>query len=289
LWSEVPTQVVYQTNADYTATEEALATNKLIIVAPTRKGLLWFRFVDSRTIFQLSPMGKLQVRWADLNEKRTLYRLVKNLLVASPNEKLVVKPLKQQLWIEYPVPDPFKIYWCDELTEYTLKKPAEPKQHEKPSSFVLELGKVRRAVEQLRREFCFFREPTFNEVVLKSGCLDAETVKIGLFLAGWKEQSMEADKWNAERAINLSAWLRFKQIGKMDPSLIAIANEAIDKAPIAAIKKAQLILKNYPQLVPTIHSIDLSWPDETKQKWIQTFGSNPPPEQRWNISQTLRG
>jgi hypothetical protein len=286
LWLEVPTQVVYQTNADYAATEETLTTNKLMIVAPTRKGLLWFRFVDSRTIFQLSPMGKLQVRWADLNEKRTLYRLVKNLLVASPKEKLVIKPLKQQLWIEYPVPDPFKIYWCDELTEYALKKPSEPKRQERPSSFVLELGKVRRAVEQLRREFCFFREPTFNEVVLKSGCLDAQTVRVGLTLAGWKEQSIEAAKWTAEIAINLSAWLRFKS-GKMDPPLIAIANEAIDKAPIVAMEKAQLILKTYPPLVPTINSTELSWPDETKQKWIQLFGSDPPPEQRWNVSQTL--
>ncbi len=283
MWSEVPTQVVYQTNADYTATEQALSENKLIIVAPTRKGLLWFRFVDSRTIFQLSPMGKLQVRWADLNEKRTLYRLVKNLLVACPKEKLVIKPLKQQLWIEYPVPDPFKIYWCDELTEYTLKKPSEPKQPEKPSSFVFELGKVRRAVEQLRREFCFFREPTFNEVVLKSGCLDTQTVRVGLILAGWEEQSMEAAKLNAERAINLSAWLLCKQSGKMDPSLIAIANEAVDKAPIEAIKKAQFILKTYPQLVPAINSIELSWPDETKQKWIQTFGSNPPQEKHSTV------
>lgn len=279
--------MVYQTNADYTATEETLATNKLIIVAPTRKGLLWFRFVDSRTIFQLSPMGKLQVRWADLNEKRTLYRLVKNLLVASPKEKLVIKPLKQQLWIEYPVPDPFKIYWCDELSEYALKKPSKPKRQEKPSSFVLELGKVRRAVEQLRREFCFFREPTFNEVVLKSGCLDAQTVRVGLTLAGWKEQSIEDAKWKAKKAINLSAWLCFKQIGKMDPSLIAIVNEAVDKAPIEAIKRAQLILKNYPQLVPTINPTELSWPDETKQKWIQTFGSNPPREKHWIVWPTL--
>jgi hypothetical protein len=281
LWSEVPTQVVYQTNADYTATEEALSKNSLVILAPTRKGLLWFRFVDSRTVFQLSPMGKLQVRWADLNEKRTLYRLVKNLLVAGSNEKLVIKPLKQQLWIEYPVPDPFKVYWCDELSEFALKKLSEPKQAGKPSSFVLELGRVRRAVDQLRREFRFFREPTFNEVVIKSGCLDSQTIRVGLILAGWKEQSVEEAKWTAERAISLAAWLGFKESGELDPQLIALSKEAIDKALTEVIEKARHVLKSYPQLVPTISSSELKWSNETKQKWIQVFGDEPPAPQTW--------
>lgn len=281
MWSEVPTQVVYQTNADYTATEEALSKNSLVILAPTRKGLLWFRFVDSRTVFQLSPMGKLQVRWADLNEKRTLYRLVKNLLVAGSNEKLVIKPLKQQLWIEYPVPDPFKVYWCDELSEFALKKLSEPKQAGKPSSFVLELGRVRRAVDQLRREFRFFREPTFNEVVIKSGCLDSQTIRVGLILAGWKEQSVEEAKWIAERAISLAAWLGFKESGELDPQLIALSKEAIDKALTEVIEKARHVLKSYPQLVPTISSSELKWSNETKQKWIQVFGDEPPAPQTW--------
>lgn len=281
MWSEVPTQVVYQTNADYTATEEALSKNSLVILAPTRKGLLWFRFVDSRTVFQLSPMGKLQVRWADLNEKRTLYRLVKNLLVAGSNEKLVIKPLKQQLWIEYPVPDPFKVYWCDELSEFALKKLSEPKQAGKPSSFVLELGRVRRAVDQLRREFRFFREPTFNEVVIKSGCLDSQTIRVGLILAGWKEQSVEEAKWTAERAISLAAWLGFKESGELDPQLIALSKEAIDKALTEVIEKARHVLKSYPQLVPTISSSELKWSNETKQKWIQVFGDEPPAPQTW--------
>ena len=44
-----------------------------------------------------------------------LYKLVKNLFyVASPNEKLVIKPLRQQTSIEYPVPKSFKVYWCEE-------------------------------------------------------------------------------------------------------------------------------------------------------------------------------
>ena len=36
------------------------------------EGLLWFKFKDSPTVFQLSPIGKLEVKWNDLDEKKTL-------------------------------------------------------------------------------------------------------------------------------------------------------------------------------------------------------------------------
>ena len=94
----------------------------LVMADTTAKGLLWFKFKDSQTVFQLSPTGKFQVKWNDLDEKKTLYKLVKNLLVANPNEKLEIKPLKQQMWIEYPVPESFKLYWCSEATEFVHKK-----------------------------------------------------------------------------------------------------------------------------------------------------------------------
>ena len=99
--------------------------------------MLWFKFKDSQTVFQLSPIGKLQVKWNDLDEKKTLYKLVKNLLVANPNERLVIKPLKQQTWIEYPVPEPLKFFWCDEVTEFVHKKAPETKEEErKPDEFL---------------------------------------------------------------------------------------------------------------------------------------------------------
>src|SRR3990170_4943905 len=120
-------QVVYETNADWTASQEAMAKNPLVVADVTEKGLLWFRFIDNHTVFLLSPMGKLQVKWTDVSEKRTLYRLVKNLLVAKPNEKLLIRPVKQQTWIEYPVPDSFKLYWCDIASEFFLKTSDESK------------------------------------------------------------------------------------------------------------------------------------------------------------------
>ena len=132
MWSKLPSQVVYQTNADWVASQEAMGKNSSLVMADTTaKGLLWFKFKDSQTVFQLSPMGKLQVKWNDLHEKKTLYKLVKNLLVANLNEKLVIKPLKQQMWIEYPVPESFKLYWCDQATEFVLKKAPETKEEEK--------------------------------------------------------------------------------------------------------------------------------------------------------------
>ena len=130
MWSEMPSQVVYQTNADWYASREALGNNSLVKADTTEKGLIKFWFKDSPTLFMLASTGKLQVKWSDLHEKKTLYKLVKNLLVANPNEKRVIKPLRQQTWIEYPVPESFKLYWCDISTEYVLKNTTSEGENE---------------------------------------------------------------------------------------------------------------------------------------------------------------
>jgi hypothetical protein len=127
-------QVVYQTNADWHDSYDAMAKNTLVTVEETKKGLLWFHFIGSQTVFTLSPTGKLQVKWSDLHEKRILYKQIRNLLVVKPNEKLTIKPLKQQMWIEYPVPKSFKLYWCDQSTEFVLNKKDEDKKEEKNST-----------------------------------------------------------------------------------------------------------------------------------------------------------
>lgn len=124
LRSTMPTQVVYQTNADWYQTREAIVNNPLMKSDTTEKGLIKFWFKSNPTLFMLSPNGKLQVKWNNLNEKKTLYRLVQNLLVAKLGEKLTITPLKQQTWIEYPVPESFKLYWCDKVSEFILKKEA---------------------------------------------------------------------------------------------------------------------------------------------------------------------
>ena len=114
-------QVVYKSNVDFVASYENLAQPSSLTVADiTQKGILWFRFKDTKTIFQIFPSGKIQVKWNNMEEKKTLLKLAKNLLVAKDGEKLWIKPDKQQVWIPYPVPESFRLYWCDEQSEYQL-------------------------------------------------------------------------------------------------------------------------------------------------------------------------
>jgi hypothetical protein len=287
------TQVVYQTNADWHATREALANNALMKSDTTEKGLIKFWFKNNPTLFMLTPTGKLQVKWSDVNEKKTLFNLLKNLLVSNPNEKLVIKPLKQQTWIDYPTPVPFKLYWCSEVTEFVLKKPSGSKaeealnerQHSKQEKGSLiryrnEAAAVKNALEELRHEFRFFREPTLNEIALKSKCFsDSRYIKDYLFLAGWKPprlNDIDFIKSLAEQTINLTAWLRFKHSGELNPQLIALSKKAIDTASMSVIVRAQEIIKKYPEIVPEINETELKWPDETKKKWIEVFGCDPP-------------
>lgn len=293
------TQVVYQTNADWHDSYEALAKNSLVTVEQTKKGLLWFHFKESRTVFTLSPTGKLQVKWSDLHEKRILYKQIRNLLVAKPNEKLTIKPLKQQMWIEYPVPESFRIYWCDHWAEFGLKKTSETTEAERTahpevaeifkrkslhkieeenriSEFREQATKIKKAIEELRHEFRCFREPTLNEIALKSGCLDTRNLRIFLCTADWKSESQEETKRVTEQAINLAGWLRFKEKGELKPRLIAMSKEALESASMKAIEKAQVILKNYPTLVPNVEAAEVKWPDETKAKWVEVFGCDPP-------------
>lgn len=292
-------QVVYQTNADWHDSYDALAKNSLVTVEQTMKGLLWFHFKESRTVFVLSPAGKLQVKWRDLHEKRIFFKQIKNLLVAKPNEKLTIKPLKQQMWIEYPVPESFKIYWCDHWAEFGLKKTSETTEAERTvhpeiaeifkrksfhkieeenriSEFREQASKIKKAIEELRHEFRFFREPTLNEIALKSGCLDIRSLRSFLCTMDWIGESQEETKRVTEQAINLAGWLRFKEKGELKPNLIALSNEALESASIKTIKKAHVILKNYPDLVPNVEATEVRWPDETKVKWVEVFGCEPP-------------
>jgi hypothetical protein len=275
-------QVVYQTNADWHASSEALFHNPLLkTFSESDKGLLIFQFIDSPTIFILAPTGKLQVKWKDIEEKKILFRLIKNLLVAPPNEQLIIKPLKQQLWIEYPVPDPFKVYWCDQSSEFALKKPIVPAKEEAPSKFSIELGRVRQALGELRHELRFLREPSFNEVAIKSCCLNHDTIRIALKLSIWRDEPLDQAKRTAEETLNLASWINYKNGSEENPKLMALSRKAINSASLEAIKRAQVILKNYPELIPKVGSNQLMWPEETKAKWVAVFADEPPAPQTW--------
>jgi hypothetical protein len=70
----------------------------------------------------------------------------------------------------------------------------------KLSKFVVELNNVEKSVEQLRREFRFFREPLQNKVALESGCKDSSALKMGLARANCRPKPWEGTEWLAEKA-----------------------------------------------------------------------------------------
>jgi len=146
--------------------------------------------------------------------------------------------------------------------------------------------KVGEVVEELRREFKFFKEPTDKDVAVSVG-QTPETMRPILFeLApkiGWKEQEeCEAEK-EAEEAINLAGWLRwlgkieeekFEEISRMVEveetkrmaemntlqirlifrekieEINRLAEEEIKKASNGVFIRAKRILKEFPELTP---------------------------------------
>ena len=293
MWSQVLSQVVYETNADVAASYEAMVRNPLVVADRTEKGLLWFKFKDNRTVFLLSPLGKLQVKWNDISEKRTLFRLIRNLLVPRPDETLSITPRKQQTWIDYPVPDSFKLYWCDQTTEFVLKKSPETKeeaQQKGPVNIGINSGKsgyvkrdvktemeiVREALNTLRGKLTFFREPTLEEVALKLGREPGPDLEMLLGFAGWKRQSPREAEKTAEAAINLVGWLHWRKEGKLDAELEASYEKAMRGSLTSTVERARDIYKNYSFLAPCVGYSRIEWPRVTKDCWRHIFHSEPP-------------
>jgi hypothetical protein len=263
--------VVYQTNADYVASYEVIAKNPLLVADMTEKGLLWFKFKDNLPVFILSPNGKLQVKWTNISEKRTLHRLVKNLLIAKPGEKLEMKPVKQQAWIDYPPPEGFKLYWCDEVTEFVQKTQFKevPRIVQTKSYGTGSISDVpplqdmldaerrnnMRILEEARLELRYFREVTAKEFASKIGCT-LESARILLYelsrFTGWEEQSEEQAQREARDAINLAGWLSWKEKGEHNSRLSTYSENAVNSASPSRLKRARNILANYPDLVPMV-------------------------------------
>ena len=255
--------------------------------------MLWFMFKNNSTVFLLSPSGKLQVKWNNDSEKRTLFKLIKELLVAKPSEKLSIRPLKQQTWIDYPVPDSFKLYWCDQTTEFVLKNDPEAKEEEQqkgPLSIGINSGNigvakrdvkaeleiVGEALNILRGKLTFFREPTLEEVALKLGREPGPVLEMLLGFASWKRQSPREAEKMAENAINLAGWLRWRKEGKQDPELETLYQKAIQGSLTGTIERAQAIFKNCSFLAPSVEYSRIEWPRITKDCWRQVFHSEPP-------------
>lgn len=112
------TQIVYGTNIDFGASVEKIAESELIVWDRTEKDLVWFQIKGTTTVFVLSPRGKMQVKWENPEEKKILMKVVESILVPRDGQKLEIKPVGQQAFVKYPPPEKFRLYWCDETTEY---------------------------------------------------------------------------------------------------------------------------------------------------------------------------
>jgi hypothetical protein len=281
---EMAAQVVYKSNFDYHATYEKLRQSTVGALDVTQKGLIWFKFYGTRTVFLLTPGGFIQVKWSDPEEKKVLFKVFKGLLVPAAGKKLTVKPLKQQLWVDYPAPPDFKIYWCETETEYAKQAEFEPSL----------LKSVRKAVEELRRQLFFLREPTVTEVALKTG-RTPETVRPILYkLApkiGWREQGGEEAEKEAEEAVNLAGWLSWLKKGEENQELRWRAEEAVGKAPPNVVERAEKILENFPEMAPEAKPSSrkvsdtgrfftsaglAAWPEEAKKAWRRAFLKESP-------------
>jgi hypothetical protein len=146
-----------------------------------------------------------------------------------------------------------------------------------------EVEKVRKALEELRGEFRFFKEPTVKQVACRAGMRPDIVESILYELApqtGWAEPQENAEK-EAEHAVNLAGWLLWKQKSENNSRLEELSAEAINNASPDTGRRAKNILKMYPDLVPVVDGTELRWPEETKRNWQQIFGCEPPPPQYW--------
>jgi hypothetical protein len=264
----MPNQVVYESNFNYEATYERLCQSGIAIVEKTEKGLIWLRFKDTKTVFLLSPGGRIQVRWANLEEKKVLLKILKNMLVPLEGQNVSIKPLKQQLFIEYPPPPNFKLYWCETSVEYAKHAEFEPQLKEA----------VEKAVEELRLQLCFLREPTVKEVAAKIG-KTPETVRPLLYeLApkiGWKEQDGEEAEMEAEEIINLSGVLKWLQNGQQDSGLAKKAEAALKAASIHVTDAAKKVIEKLPEIAPEFIGDSVMWHEKTHSAWCSVFKSAP--------------
>ncbi|MGA2385345.1 MAG: hypothetical protein ABSG33_02295 [Candidatus Bathyarchaeia archaeon] len=173
----------------------------------------------------------------------------------------------------------------DRTVIYGLTEFGPPAINESPARYTkAEMENVKKALEELRCELRFFREPTVKEVACRAGKHPEITKSILYALApetGWKEPQENVER-EAKEVINLAGWLSWKERYEQNPKLEALSNDAISKASATMLRNAEMIAKNYPDLVPAeITLTEIRWPEETKMQWYRIFGSEAPSPQYW--------
>jgi len=142
---------------------------------------------------------------------------------------------------------------------------------------------IRKALEEWRIEASCLREPVVEEVAYRVGKVP-ELVKPVLFKiareTGWREPDKDAKK-EAEDAINLAGWLSLKEKNDLSGPMQRHAEIAINEALPAVKKRAQNIMCQCSEYIPTPVDNELRWPQKTKNKWKELFGSEPPKPVYW--------
>jgi len=163
--------------------------------------------------------------------------------------------------------------------------------------------RVKEVLEELNHDYRFFRWPTVEEVAVKIG-EPPETVRPILYklALGWREQTKEEAKKEAEESINLAGWMKWLERGDEHgeysstqiEELNTKAEQEKQQARREVIERAGMILENYPELVPRAKPSESTpghfapagldpWPEETDRVWRRVFQEEPPKSRRQGI------
>ncbi len=140
---------------------------------------------------------------------------------------------------------------------------------------------VRAALEELRKEFRYLRDPRVKEIAERIGKPPGVVEPIVYALireTGWSEPDENAQT-DARDAVNLAGWLNAEKNGGVPAFLKWQCDEAKARASDSGRRRAQNILTNYPELTPRIQERLLEWPDETRAVWYRVFKTEAPRNQ----------
>ena len=147
-----------------------------------------------------------------------------------------------------------------------------------PQQSKAETDNVKKAVEELRKEFYYLKDPTLNEVACKVGKPPA-TIEPLLYAqaqqTGWSPPD-ETTQTEAQDAINLAGWLNAEKNNQITPQRKPRLEQTKARASKRTRQIAQNLLENFPNLVPTVIDDRLIWPDETEAAWYRTFKTKSP-------------
>jgi hypothetical protein len=148
-----------------------------------------------------------------------------------------------------------------------------------PQSRKAEADNIRKAVEEMRKEFYYLKDPTLTEVACKVGKPPA-TVEPLLYAqaqqTGWTPPD-ETTQTEAQDAINLAGWLNAEKNNQITPERKPRCEQAKARASKRTRQIAQNLLECFPNLIPKIFIDDrLMWPEETAAAWYRTFKTESP-------------